>query len=208
MHSQTDPSDAKSSLVRMLDVKVIFVGDSGVGKTSIIGRMRSENYFQGTQPTVGGSSVSIEAETTKGNLRFIVWDTAGQEEFRSILPLYFRDAAACLIVFSVTDSKSFENVKEWLEVTRNAAPPSVAIGLLGNKSDCDTDRQVSCEEGAQKSEKLELAFYCETSAVTGQNIEEILPTIAGHVQLEKRKAPSVIISEAPARTDQSKQKCC
>ena len=105
-------------------------------------------------------------------IRIQLWDTAGQEAYRSITRSYYKSAACVFIVYDISDKKSFNDVEIWLKDCREICFKSVLIYLIGNKSDLEDKRQVTIEEGKQFADENNLKFY-ETSALNGNNIEEI-----------------------------------
>ena len=106
------------------------------------------------------------------NIRIQIWDTAGQEAYRSITRTYYKSSTCAFIVYDITDKRTFDDVNIWLRDCREICYKNVLIYLIGNKSDLEDKRQVSYEEGKQYAEKNNLVFY-ETSALNGKNIEEI-----------------------------------
>ena len=106
------------------------------------------------------------------SVRIQIWDTAGQEAFRSITRSYYKSSTCAFIVYDITDKKSFYDVTSWLQDCRDMCYKNILIYLIGNKSDLEDKRQVSQEEGKKYAEENNLVFY-ETSALNGNNIEEI-----------------------------------
>ncbi|CAE7934097.1 RAB2A, partial [Symbiodinium sp. KB8] len=148
--------------------KYIIVGDAGVGKSCILlqftmGRFRAEHDMTiGVE--FGHRFVEIDGQTIK----LQIWDTAGQEAFRSITRAYYRGATGALLVYDITRRASFDRLAEWLVDARQNAQPNMVIMLIGNKSDLER-REVSYEEGAWFARQNGL-FFLETSAKTGQNV--------------------------------------
>ena len=99
--------------------RVITVGDSGVGKTSLIHRIKSDTFLEQTVPTIGAGVTPIEVEVDNQKYSFQFWDTAGQEMYRNIIPIYFKGAVVAVLVFSMSDSKSFQNLESWMEQIYN-----------------------------------------------------------------------------------------
>ena len=106
------------------------------------------------------------------NVRLQIWDTAGQEAFRSITRSYYKNSTCAFIVFDITDKKTFQNVASWLQECKDMCYKNILIYLIGNKTDLEDKRQVSKEDAKKFSEENNLAYY-ETSALNGSNIEEI-----------------------------------
>ena len=194
---------------RETTIKVVLLGDSGVGKTSISRMFTSETMNMDQAPTVGASFTSKSVTTSTGqSVKLNIWDTAGQERFRSLAPIYYRDSHAVVIVYSITDQKTYENLPYWLEMIRkNLDPPPYTV-IVGNKSDL-TARQVE-NSVAQAFARQENCPLIETSAVTGQGVSEVFTMVAENAfdRPPSRSAPELrsITAEAPA--EQKKQGCC
>ena len=151
--------------------KFIIVGNSAVGKSCLLLRF-DEGRFQPIHDVTVGVSFSIKMMKIEGqNIKVQVWDTAGQEIFRSITRSYYRDSACAIIVYDITDNSSFEKVDEWIRDVRNLAPQDCLIALFGNKLDqSNTQRAVSTSQGQELADRNGILFF-ETSALTGANVE-------------------------------------
>jgi Ras-related protein Rab-5C len=121
--------------------RIIFIGDSSVGKTSIIHRIRTGAFLDVSTPTVGTGVIQFSARTELGQKMFQLWDTAGQEVYRKIIPIYFRGADAAIIVFSFSDPSSYANLDGWLDELQANTDPDTTTILVGNKA--DMERRVS-----------------------------------------------------------------
>eukprot|EP00501_MAST-03F_sp_TOSAG23-6_P000812 GSMAST32.ASY1.ANO1.842.1 assembled CDS len=173
------PSDKKF----VFKGKLVVVGDIAVGKTSIVSRF-IDNKFEKDQRSSIGVAYSTKTITVdqKKTVKLDLWDTAGQERFRSISSLFYRGAGAALMVYDVTNRKSFETVRNfWLKQLRQYAVKNAIIALAGNKSDLDgMRRQVSREEAEAFAEEENIIYY-ETSAKSGENVFQIFGSIASEV---------------------------
>ena len=150
--------------------KFIIVGNSAVGKSCLLLRY-DEGRFQPIHDVTVGVSFSIKMLKIDGqNIKVQIWDTAGQEIFKSITRSYYRDSACAIIVYDITDNSSFEKVKDWIHDVRNLAPPECLIGLFGNKKDLCEQRAISYEQGQELADRNGIMFF-ETSALTGENVE-------------------------------------
>ncbi|KIH66716.1 Ras family protein [Ancylostoma duodenale] len=140
--------------------KVVVVGSSGVGKTSVIYRHRFGDRSAPFTSTIGASFVECEVETSYENISLQIWDTAGQERFRCMVPMYMRNSVAAIIMYDITNRQSFEDVDKWSEELRKCcgiADPVVV--LIGNKCDLFDKRRVSTAEGQAKALSLDARFY-------------------------------------------------
>jgi small GTP-binding protein len=159
---------------RLREVKTIFVGDSGVGKTAIALQAVSGAFTGRAAPTIGAGHYVLDLPS--GGATLSIWDTAGQENYRSLVPMYVRDAEFALVVFDVTSRASYENIGEWGRQVRAGAPACVTY-LVGNKVDLADARQISAAAAASAIGRIGAAGYVETSAVTGQGIQELIRLI-------------------------------
>lgn len=154
-------------------VKVVFIGDSGVGKSNILSRYCRDEYMLNSQSTVGVEFASkiVETDTNK-KVKVQIWDTAGQERFKSVTNTYYYRSQGALVVFDITKHSSFENVNRWVNQLREYAGDDVVIVLVGNKSDLKSLRAVTKEDALEKASLLGNLDYVETSALNNSHINE------------------------------------
>ncbi|XP_051260013.1 ras-related protein Rab-17-like [Dicentrarchus labrax] len=173
-------SDTLSRPVRTLRVKMVLLGSSGVGKSSLAMRF-GKDEFRNTSPTVGCAYLTRVVHLSNVTLRFEIWDTAGQEKYHSVTPLYYRGAHAALLVYDISQRETFIRAQVWLKELENQyTPGSTVIWLVGNKGDLVEDRQVSVQEGQSLANDRGLSFM-ETSALSGEQISELLLAVAHRV---------------------------
>ena len=162
-------------------MKLLLVGDSGVGKSCLLLRF-VEDKFNPSFITTIGIDFKIRTIESKGKkIKLQVWDTAGQERFRTITTAYYRGAMGIVLIYDVTDVRSFENVETWYQTVTQHANEDAQIFLVGNKCDDDSSRQVSTEEGQQLAAKLNVPFL-EASAKSNHNVDSIFYELAGLIQ--------------------------
>lgn len=150
---------------------------SGVGKTSLVSKYISNVCSTEIAPTIGASFLTCNINIDDIKVRLQIWDTAGQERFRSMAPLYYRNANAALLVFDITSYQTFEDIKTWiLELQKNVHEKMVFL-LVGNKIDLENERMVPREEASVYANSLG-ASYFETSAVKDCNIEALFVAVA------------------------------
>ena len=152
-------------------IKFIIIGDAAVGKSNLLLRYTSGQFKEEYQLTIGVEFDSNNVIIGDNTYRIQIWDTAGQENFRSITRSYYKNTACAIIVYEISNKKSFENISSWIEECKNTAPKSILMVLVGNKCDLD-NREVTEEEGREFAEKNGMLFF-ETSAKTGKNVEEL-----------------------------------
>merc|ERR1712146_703040 len=153
-HTHNTMSAASQHLSPLSKYKLVYLGDQSVGKTSITTRFMYDTFDNTYQATIGIDFLSKTMYLEDRTVRLQLWDTAGQERFRSLIPSYIRDCSVAVIVYDITNRASFLNSIRWVEDVRSERGSDVVICLVGNKTDLGSDkRQVSTEEGEEKSEK-------------------------------------------------------
>ena len=156
--------------------KIVIIGDTNVGKTCIIERLIN-NTFGNTKSTIGASYTDIKIK----GINLKIWDTAGQEKFRSMINMYYKGAKCIVICYDITEENSFNNVKNWLsEIEKNVN--GIFIILVGNKCDLNDNRKISYEN-AESFAKENNMFYIETSAKNNINVSKLFEIIADKIAL-------------------------
>ena len=158
-------------MTEAVQFKFIVIGCSGTGKTSILRRLVDGKFVKDSQSTVGIEYFTHITTIQGRTVKMMIWDTAGQERFYTIAKAYFRSALGIILVFDICDRKSFDQLPRWLRDARMEADPHCSVMLVGNKTDLAAERTVSQEEAQKFAETQELN-YIETSAKTGENVEE------------------------------------
>ncbi|KAL2246887.1 UNVERIFIED_CONTAM: Ras-related protein RABB1c [Sesamum indicum] len=160
--------------------KYIIIGDTGVGKSCLLLQF-TDKRFQPVHDLTIGVEFGARMVTIDGRpIKLQIWDTAGQESFRSITRSYYRGAAGALLVYDITRRETFNHLASWLEDARQHANPNMTIILIGNKSDLAHRRAVSKDEGEQFAKENGLLFL-EASARTAQNVEEAFTRTAAKI---------------------------
>jgi len=188
-----------------ITVKLVLLGDSRVGKSSVVIRFVKNEFDQYKFPTIGATFLTQSVAVGDYLVKFEIWDTAGQEKYRSLAPLYYRGASAALIVYDITNRESFDNARKWIEEVQTQEGPHVVIGLAGNKLDLAANRQVSTEEGEAFARENNFIFF-ETSAKNSTNIKEIFRAIAQEVPNKKPPKPKQGVVVEDEKND-TKEKC-
>ena len=155
--------------------KVVLLGESGVGKTCIISRYVNNTYDEKSETTNGASYASkiIELEQYKQSLRFDIWDTAGQEKYRSLTKFFYKDAAIAVLVYDITRRDSFEEVKNyWYEQLKTCGEKNIVIGLAGNKCAMFDKEAVTEEEARNFANEIGAQFQL-TSAFKNMGIDDL-----------------------------------
>ena len=191
--------------------KFIVIGSSGVGKTAILTRLVDHVFTGESQSTIGVEFIATSINVEGSVFRLQIWDTAGQERFRAIAKAYFRSAIGVMLVFDLTDRKSFDDLNGWLNDVHAHCDPNVVVTLIGNKSDLENSRKVS-ESEARAFADLHQLQYLETSALDGSNVELAFQTAASNVlrkldtvkEMMKRR-PESVLEERDTKKDSD---CC
>ncbi|EAR91266.3 Rab-family small GTPase (macronuclear) [Tetrahymena thermophila SB210] len=160
--------------------KLVLIGNSGVGKSCMLMRYAENTFTQNFYNTIG-VDFKIKTINLQGKqIKLQIWDTAGQDRFKTITTNYYRGAHGIVVVYDVTDKLSFENVKTWMSEIEKYAQENVCKLLIGNKSDLSDKRVVSTEEGQQLASSLKIKFI-ETSAKNSNNIDSAFESMAQDV---------------------------
>lgn len=186
----------------LITYKIFLLGDGDVGKTACIERFCS-NHFRETTMTIGCDKKIKKMPLENGKIASIeIWDTAGQERYRSLTKNMFKSADAILLVYSVIDRKSFENVSNWINDINNMSHKGIPIILCGNKIDLVDKRQVSVEEGEALQTKYNVKLY-EVSCKQDINVKEAFKALVKEIYLTKIDKPIGVI-----KIIQPKKSCC
>lgn len=163
---------------RICQSKLVLLGESAVGKSSLVLRFVKGQFHEYQESTIGAAfltqTVQVDSETT---MKFEIWDTAGQERYHSLAPMYYRGAQAAIVVFDITNLDTFGRAKNWVRELQRQANPNIVIALAGNKVDLAAKRTVDLEEAQAYADDNGLLFM-ETSAKTATNVNEIFLAIA------------------------------
>lgn len=149
---------------------VVLIGDSGVGKSNILGRFTRNEFNLDSKSTIGVEFATRTVNVDDKTIKAQIWDTAGQERYRAITSAYYRGAVGALLMYDISKGDSYENVSRWLTELREHADPQIVIMLVGNKSDLKHLRAVPTEEAKAFAAENNLLFI-ETSALDASNVE-------------------------------------
>ena len=152
--------------------KYIIIGDAAVGKSNLLLRYTHGQFKPEYQLTIGVEFGAKNISISNKTYRIQIWDTAGQENFRSITRAYYKNSACALVVYDISNRESFDNINTWIEDCKSQSPQTIFMVLVGNKNDLEDKRAVTFEEGQELAEKNKMMFF-ETSAKTGKNVDEI-----------------------------------
>ena len=164
--------EGEVSVEDLIKLKLIVVGNQGTGKSSILNRFVNETFDENYQATIGLDFHSKNITIHDQDVRLIIYDTAGQEKFRSLIPMYIREAQIILFIYDISDKDSFDSIPKWIQQVNDVINKEVVFVLIGNKIDLESNRKVTFEEGKKLAEKTNYIFQ-EVSAKTGQNFENL-----------------------------------
>ncbi|XP_065827761.1 ras-related protein Rab-22A-like [Oscarella lobularis] len=164
-------------------IKLCLLGDSNVGKTSLVSRFASDFFNEHAEATIGASFISKTLQVDDQSVKFQIWDTAGAERYRGLTPLYYRGAAAALLVYDVTKLSTFKTLTLWIDELKQFGPQNIVVAIAGNKCDLE-EREVPTEEAVAYADEIG-ALFLETSAKTGKNVKNTFVRICRQLPSEK-----------------------
>ena len=194
-----------------LDLKIVVLGSAFVGKTSIINRYCNSTFIEDTLSTIGAGFFTRTMNVDGTEVTIMLWDTAGEERFRSVAPSLLRGANGLVLVYDLTNPNSFKDIDLYMEMfldTCNVDPTlTLPVLLLGNK--CDLNRTITPETVEEWKAKNKVAFSYEVSAKTGQNVdqafEKLVESLVSPAQNIENAPIQIVISPGPTK---KKDKCC
>jgi small GTP-binding protein len=160
--------------------KLVLLGDTSVGKSSITNRFIRDEFYEFSEPTIGAAFTTKTLELESRKIRFEIWDTAGQERYRSLAPMYYRGATAAVVVYDITQIDTFRGAEIWVNELFRKVGNDIIVALVGNKLDLKEEKKIF-------NEKLDLLlenfndkklYHMEVSAKNGENIKELFDSIA------------------------------
>ena len=156
-----------------LSFKIIVIGDSGVGKSCLTNRATT-NLFEDTyNATVGFEFLSFNVKIDEKVIKLQIWDTCGQELYRSLITNFYRNSSLAIIVYAINSKDSFEDIEMWLRELRTHSNPDAKVFLIGNKLDLENERKITKEQGETFAKNNKLNLFIEASAKTGFNSKKI-----------------------------------
>ena len=170
---QDTNEDSMDNSVSATRHKIIFIGDAGVGKTSIISRIMDNPFSEVYESSIGVDFMSKNIKYKGQNIKLQVWDTAGQEKYKGLIPSYVRNSSIVFLVYDIASKTSFDNIPKWINFIKSIE--SSTLILCGNKIDLQ-NREVKKEEGEELAKKENMPFY-EVSAKTNENIKSMFYSV-------------------------------
>jgi len=194
-------------------LKLLVLGESNVGKSSLVLRYVESSFSDMYISTIGVDFKFKQFKTSDGKtVKIQIWDTAGQERFRTITQSYYRRANGVLVIFDLTDKKTFERIHEWMEEVKSYTTPKVSVVLVGNKCDKE-DRVIDINEAKELAKSLGIE-YVETSAKTGRGVDEAFMTLVNKIlepKINKTRSETNVSTVSLANESKSSKEsknCC
>ena len=201
-----------------INFKIIIIGDSGVGKSSLLKRAVQNRFDESYQATIGFEFLLMHYKINELKFKLQIWDTCGQEMYRSLVQGFYRNTSLAIIVYDVNNPKSFEGLEVWLKDLRQQTEQEIPIFIVGNKS--DMEKKVSTEDAKIFSTSNRTKYFAECSARSGYNVKEIFNEAAKQLYesykkyQSKNKAPANNRLKLDKKEDDNnkdntkKKKCC
>lgn len=168
---------ATSATNKIFQFKLVLLGESAVGKSSLVLRFVKGQFQEYQESTIGAAFLTQTVCLDETTVKFEIWDTAGQERYHSLAPMYYRGAQAAIVVYDITNADTFSRAKTWVKELQRQASPNIVIALAGNKADMSDTRAVEHQEAQVYADDNSLLFL-ETSAKTALNVNEVFMAIA------------------------------
>ena len=189
-------------------IRTITAGDAGVGKTSLILKSTGEDLTSDKKNTIGATYTFLPFNLNGNTVCLDIWDTGGQEKFRSVANIYFREAVAGIFLFDITSRKSYENLSSWIDEFLSYARRENVIFIVANKCDLMEKREVDLEEAENWAKNSGYSFF-QTSALTGMGVKELMQSVAlGVYNLSVVPSTGISIEKDNKNNNQEKKNCC
>lgn len=192
---------------RVHHFKLVLLGDTAVGKSCLVVRFVRDEFFEYQEPTIGAAFLTQTVQLDDSTIKYEIWDTAGQERYRSLAPMYYRGAAAAIIVYDITNLDSFTGAKSWVKELQRRGDPNVVIALAGNKADLESRRKVEFEEANAYAEENGI-LHLETSAKNANNVKALFVEIAKKLPKTQQQPEREAFPLANNTSENESRNCC
>lgn len=201
------PANGSAGINKICQFKVVLLGESAVGKSSLVLRFVKREFHEYQESTIGAAFLTQTVQIDDTTVKFEIWDTAGQERYHSLAPMYYRGAQAALIVYDITSKDSFIKAQNWVRELQRQASTNIVIALVGNKLDLANKRAVENNEAKIFADENNLLFM-ETSAKTAINVVEVFTAIATRLPKPDGLEPKNEIKLTGEQAKGEKSGCC
>lgn len=193
----------------MREVKLCLLGEAGVGKSSLVLRFVSDTFNPNNTSTIGASFMSKSFVRGEETIKFQIWDTAGQEKYKALAPMYYRGSHAAIVVYDLTLESTFESLKRWVRELQQHGPPNIIIAIAANKCDLIDGREVEKTTGEEYAQSIN-AVFSEVSALTAHNVNELFEQISQRLPLEQPTSylNPQLGSRLQDKKEEKEKKCC
>ncbi|KAI0979614.1 hypothetical protein GJ496_009130, partial [Pomphorhynchus laevis] len=178
---------------QLYSFKLVLLGESAVGKSSLVLRFVKGQFHEFQESTIGAAFLTQTVNVDNVTVKFEIWDTAGQERYHSLAPMYYRGAQAAIVVYDLTSQESFSKAKQWVQELQRQGTPNIVIALCGNKTDLSAERTVETSEAQSYANDNDLLF----------NIAKKLPKIPQETDFRRENTANV-----GADAGRTQSKCC
>ena len=203
-----------------ISFKVIIIGDCGVGKSSISLKATKNQFLEQYKTTIGFEFFIFNIKINNLNINLQIWDTCGQETFKSLISNFYKNSSLAIIVYAIDNINSFNNINMWIKDLKQFSNPNIKIILIGNKNDLNDKRVIQFEKGKEFSKDYNFDLFFETSAKNGFNVKNVFIDAAKILYLEymeyvniktnliKEKKIVIHKKENGNEDERNKKKCC
>ena len=203
-----------------ISFKVIIIGDCGVGKSSISLKATKNQFLEQYKTTIGFEFFIFNIKINNLNINLQIWDTCGQETFKSLISNFYKNSSLAIIVYAIDNINSFNNINMWIKDLKQFSNPNIKIILIGNKNDLNDKRVIQFEKGKEFSKDYNFDLFFETSAKNGFNVKNVFIDAAKILYLEymeyvniktnliKEKKIVIHKKENGNENEKNKKKCC
>ena len=199
--------NGSAGINKICQFKVVLLGESAVGKSSLVLRFVKREFHEYQESTIGAAFLTQTVQIDDTTVKFEIWDTAGQERYHSLAPMYYRGAQAALIVYDITSKDSFIKAQNWVRELQRQASTNIVIALVGNKLDLANKRAVENNEAKMFADENNLLFM-ETSAKTAINVVEVFTAIATRLPKSDGAQETNVIKPIGEPVKGEKSSCC
>ncbi|OHT06685.1 Ras-related protein Rab-5A [Tritrichomonas foetus] len=199
-----------SSYQKIRSEKIVLIGAASSGKTSLVNRFINDKFNATSEATIGAAFMNKTIKVDGTDIKLEIWDTGGSEKYRSLAPMYYRDARAAVVVFDVTSTASFTEALEWITEFREKSQTGSIVVAAANKCDLESERKVTFEEAQDFAFSNQLELIKETSALSGYNVTDLFQELGKQLLLlaPQSNGDDIEIADIAQPPQEAKKECC